>query len=44
MQETMPPGRTYKYNSRNRLSNGYGYVKEKMPSDRNYMNNSRNHL
>ena len=44
MQETMPLGRTYKYNSRNRLSNGYSYVKEKTPSGRTYMNNSRNHL
>ena len=44
MQETMPLGRTYKYNCKNRLPKGYCCWQETMPLGRNYTHSSANRL
>ena len=44
MQETMSLGRTYKYNSRNRIPKGCCCVLETMLLGRTYMYNSANLL
>ena len=40
----MPLGRTYKYNSRNRLEKDCRYTQETIPPGRTYKYNSRNLL
>ena len=44
MQERIPLGRTYKYNSTNRVLKGYWYVQETVPLGRTYIYNSGNCL